>query len=1038
MPMNDRRDTFAEIAAQRFARRDDALIVPGPPALEDKYLPLAQPDASDGFAPMEKMQTPEQLGRELERIRERYAPFLQNRAPALPALRQSMELVEFDWRRETGADAQDFGLVLSGLGEWKHVTLPHYGAPLGVAVTYYRTSFSLDEGYCKKGTLFVRFGGVDYKTHVFINGSYLGSHEGFFSPFEFEFTKHARSGVNTLVVKVENDFICMGNAATANLNEQYGGDKIYAATGLGFDDAETGWHHCPPGMGIYNSVTIEARPRLFISDAFVRPLPGQGGAEAWVEAVNCDVKPAPVSFSLSLFGRNFEETVFADRLYSPMSTAESAPDEAMKDAKLRGAGILDKPVPLLLEKGVNCFRFFFKVPGARLWEPESPWLYDLQVKLIAENGEEPDAARRQFGMRSFVLDDGDAPKGRFFLNGRQIRLRGANTMGHEQQCVLKKDWGRLIDDILLAKLCNMNFLRLTQRPVQEEVYDFCDRLGLMTQTDLPLFAVLRYNQTIEAVRQAAEMERLVRGHPCNILVTYINEPFPNSWNKPHRYLGRDALTEFFGAADIAVRLQNPDRVIKPVDGDYDPPAPGLPDNHCYTCWYNGHGIDFGRLHKGYWQPVKEGWNYGCGEFGAEGLDPVSVMRRYYPAHWLPQSPGEERRWSPGQIVRAQTEAFYRFFYERPGSLEGWVAASHAHQAWATRMMAEAFRRDSRMASFAIHLFIDAFPSGWMKTIMDVERRPKPAYFAYREALTPLMANLRTDRCKFFSGDTVKLEAWVCNDRADAPDDARLRYRVEMAGEILLAGQSNAHVPACASEFQGFVAFTAPDVQSRAPVLVRLGLVGADGSVIHDCSLELEVFPARRQVFRKKAKLITCGLEGAAPRLAEEMGLRAAHDGAAGLILIDNYEAYEAERQGMLAALQAGASAVFLELPPGKYDLCGSAVEITPCAMFPVYFVSRDTGHALVSGFRPDDFRLWYDSAADRLAPLLESTIAAGGFEPVLTSGSKDGGGAWHTAPAAATKRVGAGNVAVCQVKLAGRTDANPVAWQFALRLLGLE
>lgn len=52
----------------------------------------------------------------------------------------------------------------------------------------------------------------------------------------------------------------------------------------------------------------------------------------------------------------------------------------------------------------------------------------------------------------------------FYLNGRSIRLRGANTMGFEQQDVLRGDLPQLIDDILLAKLCNMNFLRLTQRP----------------------------------------------------------------------------------------------------------------------------------------------------------------------------------------------------------------------------------------------------------------------------------------------------------------------------------------------------------------------------------------------------------------------------------------------------------------------------------------------------------------------------------------------------------------------------------------------
>ena len=60
-------------------------------------------------------------------------------------------------------------------------------------------------------------------------------------------------------------------------------------------------------------------------------------------------------------------------------------------------------------------------------------------------------------------------------------------------------------------------------------------------------------------------------------------------------------------------------------------------------------------------------------------------------------------------------------------------------------MTEAFRRDDRMVSNAIHLFIDAWPSGWMKSIMDCKRIPKQAYFAYRDALAPLLVSLRTDR-----------------------------------------------------------------------------------------------------------------------------------------------------------------------------------------------------------------------------------------------------------------------------------------------------
>jgi hypothetical protein len=1036
--MKKQKDIFADIAAQQFKARAAGLVEPQPPKLKDKCLPLDGLDAAAVVEPLEKMHTPEQLQQELERMRGQYVPYMQDFVPALPAVRSAFELTDFSWRKETDEDVRDFSLVLSGKGDWESVVIPHYGAPLGVAVTYYRASFSLDAEQLSKGALYVCFKGVDYKAHVFMNGSYLGSHEGFFAPFEFDFERHANVGDNTLVVKVENDFICMGNADTANLDEKTCGDKIYAATGPGYDDPEIGWHHCPPGMGIYQTVTIESRSRSFISDIFVRPLMDKHGAEVWVEAFNSDLRPMPVSFALSLYGQNFRQTVFEDIKYFPLSTVEDEPEEALKDAKLRGAGIMDRAEPLLLEKGINFFKVFILIPRARLWEPDSPWLYQLQVKLRTETGAVADAARRQFGMRSFCMEAGDEPKGRFYLNGKPVRLRGANTMGHEQQCVMKKDWSQLRDDILLAKICHMNFLRLTQRPVQEEVYEFCDRLGLMTQTDLPLFSVLRANQTMEAARQAGEMEHLVRSHPCNILVTFINEPFPNSGNKPHRYLSREHLTTFFEAAGIAVHLQNPDRVIKPVDGDYDPPAPGLPDNHCYTCWYNGHGVDFGKLHRGFWQPVKEGWNHACGEFGAEGLDPVVIMRKYYPAHWLPQNPAEEESWSPGQIVRAQTEAFYRFFFERQHTLADWVHSSHAHQAWATRMMTEAFRRDNRMVSFAIHLFIDAFPSGWMKTIMDVERQPKPAYFAYREALTPLMANLRTDRFKVFSGEQLSLEAWVCNDRADVPEEVRLHYRVDMGGETLLAAQTIAEIQSCSSQFQGFITFTAPSVQSRTTVVVSLALADGSGVTLHDCHQTLEVFPAKAQISGKTVRVVTCFPEGPAAQLAKELNLEVTGSTTADLILMDSFDAFLAEQQSILQSVKKGATAVFLELPPGQYELQGSIVTVKPCAMFPVYFVSRDTGHKLVDGFLPDDFRLWYDPELGRLSPLLDCTFTGEGFAPVLTSGNKDDEGQWQTELAVAVKTIGRGSIALSQVKLAGRMGTNPVARQFAMRLLGLE
>ena len=150
------------------------------------------------------------------------------------------------------------------------------------------------------------------------------------------------------------------------------------------------------------------------------------------------------------------------------------------------------------------------------------------------------------------------------------------------------------------------------------------------------------------------------------MVTFINEPMcirqtedPNDKYskryrlKGHRHLLRDELEAFFAAARKAVYVENPDRVVKNVEGDYDgPTAEGMPDFHCYTMWYTNHGEPIGRLMRGWLPPVKSGWMIGCGEYGAEGLDNRAVMEKYYPREWLVAD--SRGRWYPDKIVRAQT------------------------------------------------------------------------------------------------------------------------------------------------------------------------------------------------------------------------------------------------------------------------------------------------------------------------------------------------------------------------------------------------
>jgi hypothetical protein len=1010
-------DRFAQIGGQGYDLRRHELIEPAPPILPNITLPVGIGSAAP-LAFRQRRETKEALRQELDSMRKVFAPFLKDHSPLRDDHRRRLPIARMDWRLQTAADAADFASVLQGKGDWKDVAIPHYGPPVGHAVAYYSKTLVLDDDMLSRGSLFLVFRGVDYKAEVFFNGVPCGRHEGFFAPFDCDVTKLARKGENRLVVKVVNEPTTTGSSD--GKGGHVVGDKIYAAGGPGWDEPDEGWHICPPGMGIYQDAYLEARAPLFVHDMFVRPLPEQDSAELWIEIFNATQQNANASLSLSLFGENFPDTLFEAMGYTPATTVVPGIGDMVKPTDWQ-----QKPLPL--EYGANYLRIPLRLKGARRWDPDHPWLYDLQATLLDANGRTIDAQSSTFGMRSFRMDTVSIPKGRMYLNGKPIRLRGANSMGFEQNDVMRKDWAQLTDDILLARLCHMNFLRFTQRPVQREVYDYCDRLGMLTQTDLPFFGAARIPRFAEAVKQAEEMERLIRPHPSAIVVTYMNERFPNAEGSPQRsYANAAEVMRLFTALDQAVLLSNPDRVIKPGDGDYDPPGPGLPDNHCYNTWYNGHALDLGKFHKGYWQLVKPGWLYGCGEYGAEGLDPLHTMRKYYPAAWLPKDAAEERSWMPGRISKSQTQIMHLMWYPTPQGLQGWVDASQRFQAWAVRFVTEAFRRDARNVSSAVHLFIDAWPAGWMKAIMDVDRQPKPAYFAYREALAPLMLSLRTDRFAGQSGDTVAIELWACNDRNDVPAGCTVAYEVSVDGRVLIRRMLPADIASNDPRYQGMLRFPLPEVRSRTKALVRAGLFDAQGRCLHDNSLEIDIHP------RPAASRTTVALlSNTAATLAAEMGLTVVPGlDRADVCIIDRYADYEAHREAVDAFVRRGGRAILTEWPEGRYAVAGTMVDVQRTIMGD-YFFANPAPRLLATGrLAPQDLFLWYDARVGYIQPLLRQVFRAPGWSPLVTTGLTNFSGADPTGYlAAADLRLGRGRFVFSTVSLAGRLRENPAARQ---------
>ena len=940
-------DNFAQIAANGIGGRQEFLCNPEPMKFDKKVCNLN--DGGNKTETMKKMSTREELYSALNEMRKYYKPFLENHAPSVVSYSKRQYIDKF---------------ILNGE---KEITIPEYEGPLGYAKKVYETSFVIDDLKSDKA-YFICLMGADYKAFVYINGECVGTHEGFFSPFEFEITEFINQGENALKIVLYNDYVYMGNAFEGQSKVE--GDKLYAATGLGWDDSQEGWHHCPAGMGIYNKVFVEERNKVHISDVFVRPMIDDEQAEIWVEVNNRSYDEIPISFEISVFGQNFDMTVIDKMEYVPETLKTVGMGDSLTEAQIKDQ--LGKGIPMPLKNGINVYKIKVDIKNPKLWELDTPYLYQAQVSVKVD-GNITDTKKSQFGMRSFTQDIENSPKGMYYLNNKKIKLRGANTMGFEQQDVLRGDIDQLIDDMLLAKLCNMNFLRLTQRPVQDEIYEVCDKLGLMTQTDLPLFGCMRRTKFAEGVRQAEEMEKMVRGHACNVVVTYINEPFPNAYNQPHRHLNRAELEEFFACCDAIIKLNNPDRVIKHVDGDYDPPTTSMPDNHCYPMWYNAHGIDIGKLHKGYWLSVKPDWCYGCGEYGAEGLDSIEVMTEFYPDEW------KKEPFDAGNILRAQTGSFHYFFYDTQDNMKDWVTESHKFQAFATKIMTESFRRNPNMVSNAIHLFIDAWPAGWMKTIMDCKRIPKPAYFAYRDSLEPVMLSLRTDRFTYFEGETVSVESYICNDTQKESKNLKVKFELYDGENIVKSSEISAKMDVCDVNYVANAEFVIDKVDVRKAYTLKAILIDENGDVITHNSLGLEVF--------------------------------------------EDAEIKENPNVEIISMLSAG-----------EYEIAGEKVKVKDCGMLPLHFASRKTGHKAVEEFSPYDFRYWYNKDEDMITPILYSTFEADGFTPILTSGNMDDKGKWHKVLAAAEKVYNGKRYIICQVDL---RKENPVAKRFLANLYKL-
>lgn len=115
------------------------------------------------------------------------------------------------------------------------------------------------------------------------------------------------------------------------------------------------------------------------------------------------------------------------------------------------------------------------ISNANLWNLDSPYLYTAEVSVYDENGKVTDKVTEQFGIRTIEF----SPDFGFKLNGKKVILKGIanhNSLG----ALGAAAYPRAIEKrIKLLKEFGFNHIRCSHNPYSEELYQLCDKYGIL-------------------------------------------------------------------------------------------------------------------------------------------------------------------------------------------------------------------------------------------------------------------------------------------------------------------------------------------------------------------------------------------------------------------------------------------------------------------------------------------------------------------------------------------------------------------------------
>ena len=189
--------------------------------------------------------------------------------------------------------------------------------------------------------------------------------------------------------------------------------------------------------------------------------------------------------------------------------------------------------------------------NAKLWSPDSPYLYTAEVTLYDSEGNIADQIKESFGVRTIEI----VPQKGLLVNGKKVLLKGyANH--HTLGALGAAAYPRAIEKRLkLMKEFGMNHIRTSHNPYSEDFLKLCDKYGILVVDELydkwlTQYAGGRVDWESLWQKDVPEWVKRDRNHPSvvmwslgNELQQYSNLPF-NDWGVTAYKLQKELLHRY--------------------------------------------------------------------------------------------------------------------------------------------------------------------------------------------------------------------------------------------------------------------------------------------------------------------------------------------------------------------------------------------------------------------------------------------------------------------------------------------------------------